>query len=467
MFAPPRPGTVEGMSSLRWLVGVLAVLVVALVIQSGLLAYAAYVLLGVMLLTRLLTREGLHRVEAERSVSATEVEAGDRIEVEVTVRNAGRLPLPWVLLEDQLPGYALRQRPPRLRVKGKRLQIRLLRAGQETTLRYKVDCSNRGFYQVGPLVLESGDLFGLHRRYRVVAPPAYVMVYPKVVPLLGYDVASRRPIGDVRLVHRLYEDPTRIAGVRPYQPGDPLNRIHWRATARAGRLHSKIYDPSTLAGATLLLDFHRAGYPSRGEPHRSDLAATAAASLAHAISQLGQQVGLVTNAADASERLSATNFRAALKRDSSDTDDRRLARAVRAEDQRPPEEHRRPLIVPTGRGAEQFQRIREALARAELNEGLTLAQLAIEAAPRLPRDATVLALLPAVPVETALALGALKRQGYAVSVVLVALSDEVELAYGLLAAEGIRDVRPLAGEAALPELCLAEVNRTPYVMSVS
>jgi uncharacterized protein (DUF58 family) len=299
----------------------------------------------------------------------------------------------------------------------------------------------------------------------VVAPPAYVMVYPKVVPLLGYDIASRRPIGDVRLVHRLYEDPTRIAGVRPYQAGDPLNRIHWRVTARAGRLHSKIYDPSTLAGATLLLDFHKAGYPSRGEPHRSDLAATAAASLAHAISQLGQQVGLVTNAGDAAERLSARNFRETLKRDSSDVADRRLVQAVRAENQTPPEDRRRPLIVPTGRGAEQSHRIRQTLARAELNDGLTLAELSIEAAPRLPRDATVLAILPAVPVETALALGALRRQGYAVAVILVAV-DEPELAYGRLAAEGIRDVRPLTNEDVLPELCMAEVNRTPYVMEV-
>jgi uncharacterized protein (DUF58 family) len=456
-----------GIFEMRWFLGILVILVVALVIQSGLLAYAAYVLLGLLLVTRLLTHEGLHHVEAERTVSAEEVEAGDRIAVEVTVRNAGRLPLPWVLLEDQLPGYALRQRPPRLKVKGKRLQIRLLRAGQETTLGYKVDCANRGFYQIGPLVLESGDLFGLHRRYRVVAPPAYVMVYPRVVPLLGYDIASRRPIGDVRLAHRLYEDPTRIAGVRPYEPGDPLNRIHWRATARAGRLHAKVYDPSTLAGATIVLDFHRDGYPSRGEPHRSDLACTAAASLAHAITQLGQQVGLVTNAGDAAERLSATNFRAAIKRDSSDKDDRRLAQAVRAENQRVPDEHRRPLIVPTGRGVEQFQRVREMLARAELNDGLTFAQLVIESSSRMPRDATVLAVLPAVSVETAMALGTLKRQGYAVAAVLVAIAEgEVELAYGRLAAEGIRDVRPLANDAALGELCFAEVNRTPYVMSI-
>src|SRR6516225_9409459 len=148
---------------MRWFLGIIAVLAVALIIQSGLLAYAAYVLLGVLLFTRFITREGLHHVEAERTVSTEEVEAGGRIEVTVTVRNAGRLPLPWVLLEDQLPSFALQQRPPRLKVKGKRLQIRILRAGQETTLRYKVDCTMRGFYQIGPLVLESGDIFGLHR----------------------------------------------------------------------------------------------------------------------------------------------------------------------------------------------------------------------------------------------------------------------------------------------------------------
>ena len=37
---------------MRWFLGILVVLAVALVIQSGLLAYAAYVLLGVLLFTR-------------------------------------------------------------------------------------------------------------------------------------------------------------------------------------------------------------------------------------------------------------------------------------------------------------------------------------------------------------------------------------------------------------------------------
>src|SRR5262249_60023630 len=98
---------------------------------------------------------------------------------------------------------------------------------------------------------------------------------PKVVPLVGYDLASRRPIGDVRLTHRLYEDPTRIAGVRPYEAGDPLNRVNWRATARTGLLHSKVYEPSTLARATILLDLHPARYPARGQPARAPVAGSA------------------------------------------------------------------------------------------------------------------------------------------------------------------------------------------------
>ena len=98
---------------MRWIIGVVLVFLLALAIQSGLLAYAAYVLVGVLLLSRLFTRTGLEVVSATRSVSDDALEVGDRFEVEVRVRNGGNLPLPWVLLEDLLPEFAMRERPPR------------------------------------------------------------------------------------------------------------------------------------------------------------------------------------------------------------------------------------------------------------------------------------------------------------------------------------------------------------------
>jgi uncharacterized protein (DUF58 family) len=442
---------------MRWFVGAVLLLLAALALQSGLLAYSMYVLLGLMVVSRLLTRAWAENLSASRACDRLTADVGDRVNVAVTVRNAGWLPVPWVLLEDLLPREAIGGSAPRLRVKGKRLQLRLIRGGREAELRYQLRCEGRGYFQIGPLVMETGDLFGLHRRYRVDTEPGYLLVYPRVVPLQGYDLASRRPIGDVRLTLRLYEDPTRIAGVRRYEAGDPLSRIHWRATARTGVLHSKAYEPSTLSGAAVLLDFHRAGYHRRGEPFRSELAVTAAASLANAVYELGQQVGLVTNARDAADRIRLEGW---------EGDFRTRQAARRGSAMREVSDRLRPLVVETRRGVEQFQRIREVLARAELSDGLPFDQLVAEAAGHLPRDASVIAVLPDAPVETALALGGLRRSGYAVTAVLVLLGPEaLERAHARLLAEGI-DVRHLAGEAELPALCQQPLHSAgPYSLT--
>ena len=447
---------------MKWFVGAALLLLAAFLLQSSLLAYAMYVLVGLILVSRMMARAWIGHLSATRTCSHATAEIGDRVTVSVSVRNTGPWPVPWVLLEDLLPREALLVNQPRLKVKGRRLQLAMVWGGGELKLNYTLECLRHGYFQIGPLVMETGDLFGLHRRYRVDAEPAYLLVYPKTVPLVGYDLASRRPIGDIRLVHRLYEDPTRIGGVRPYEVGDPLNRIHWRATARTGALHSKVYDPSTLAGATFLLDLHAAGYATRHEPYRSDLAVTTVVALANAVYELGEQVGLVTNGRDAAERIrlwprlqghglgTAEDFRS-------------RAEAFREAEARERSDRLQPLTVETRRGVEQVQRIRATLARVELTDGLTLAQLVLEATPRLPRDATVVAVLPAVRVEAALALGGLKRHGFAVTAILINLeSEELERAYGRLVAEGM-DVRHLRDETELPALCQQAVRRAmPY-----
>jgi uncharacterized repeat protein (TIGR01451 family) len=436
---------------MKWFVGVALLLMAALFLESGLLAYAMYVMVGLLVISRLMARSWSEGLSASRECNRDTAEIGDKVAVAVTVRNAGKLPVPWVLLEDLLPGNALNQRAPRLKVKGKRLQLNMIGPTGQAVVRYQLVCRMRGYYQLGPLVMESGDLFGLHRRYRVDAAPTYLLVYPKIVPLIGYELASRRPIGDIRMTHRLYEDPTRIAGIRGYEAGDPLNRVHWRATARAGTLQVKLYEPSSLSGATILLDFHEAGYPRNGEPMRSELAVTTAASLANAVYELGQQVGLVSNGRDAVERikLDKAGHVPGVGQDFGTRRDARDAPAMKAESER-----LQPVAVETRRGVEQLQRIRETLARIELTDGMTFPQLILEALGRLPRDATVIAVLGDAPIDTALSLGNLRRRGFAVTAVLVACEpNRFQASYARLTAEGIHDVRHLRSEAGLATLC--------------
>jgi uncharacterized protein (DUF58 family) len=448
-----------------WLLAAAALILAGLAIESGLLSYAGYVLLGLLAVSRWLAAGWIGSLSATRSVKAggeeqedepggLALEIGDTVRVRVTVTNDSPLPVTWVIVEDALPSTSTDPRFPKLKVKGKRVKAAGIAGKGEMELAYTVECLGRGFHQIGPCVLETGDLFGLHRRFRVVAPPRFLLVYPRVVPLVGYDIASRRPIGDVVLIHRLYEDPTRIAGVREYQPGDPLSRVHWKASARMGVLHSKIHEPSTLSGSMLLLDFHRASYHKQGEPMRSELAVTAAVSIAHAVYLLGQQVGLVTNGRDAAERIRTEGWDADPRtRQEARQDAATVAEAVRVE----------PLVVPTGRGPESFHRIRETLARVELSDALTFAQLVTETAHRLPRDATALAILADVTPETAIALGNLRRRGLAVACVLIQMEDEaLQQAHSRLAAEGVRDLRHCPNEEALPEVCSRTVARAGY-----
>jgi uncharacterized protein (DUF58 family) len=435
---------------MKWYVGAFVLLVVGLAFDLGLLAYAMYALLAVMIVSRLLTRAWAENLDARRECNRTTAEIGDSIAVVVALENRGWLPVPWLLVEDLLPRAALEVNHPRLSVVGRRLQLATLSIRGRRSILYQLRCNMRGYYQVGPLVLETGDLFGLHRRWRVLTHPHFVLVYPEVVPLEGYDLASRRPIGEVRMTHRLYEDPTRIAGVRAYQAGDPLNRVHWKVTARTGQLHSKVYEPSTVAGATIVVDFHRDSYDPKDEPVRSELAVTLAASLANALYQMGQQVGMVTNGRDAADRIRREGWAA-------DASARR--EAMESAGMLEQSDRLAPVVVETRRGPEQLMRILETLARVELTDGLSLGQLIDETASRLPRDATVVVILSAVTTETAIFLGGLRRQGYAVTAIVnTYYLDQYEKAAGPLAAEGI-ETRHLQDRAAVATVCSSYVAR--------
>lgn len=427
-----------------WLAAALTLLALAFLLGLDALAYAMYALLGLMLLSRLLSRRWVESLSATRRASRDEAEIGQKCAINIDIRNSGSLPVAWVLAEELLPRKAMFFNPPSLKLDGQRLLLSIFWPRQVRTLRYELTCNRRGYYQLGPLVLETGDLFGLHRRFKIETEPHYLTVYPKVIPLEGYDIASRRPIGEVRMTHRLFEDPTRITGVRAYQAGDSMNRIHWRATARTGTLQSKTYEPSTIAGATIILDLHESSHPAKDEPVRSDLGVTAAASIANALYLMGQQVGFITNGRDMADRARFDHVQGA-------AGTRQAARSTGAMSET--SSRLRPIIVPTRRGPEQFFQIREILARAELTDGFKLPELIDEVYSQLPRDATIIVITPHVTPEVSIALGELSRAGYAVTAIL-SLWEDSDFAQqaGPLAAQRI-EVRHLKEESRISTIC--------------
>ncbi len=398
------------------LIPIIALLLIfALLTGTSLFAIGASAFLIAIEISRHLSKVWAESVTVERQQHRQEIQIGESFTVGLQLRNGSGYWIPWMLIEDRLPKVALRLPPPALRLTGLAARLQSFRPRQHALLTYTLHALRRGYFQIGPTIIETGDLLGFHRSYRVVSQPQYLLVLPKIVGMSGIEIASRRPMGEMRVVDRGMEDPTLMVGIRQYQAGDPINRVHWQATARTGVLHTRIFQPTCLQGAMLVVDMHAKSNPQHHEPIRTDLAITAAASLGHLLYQMGQPFGLISNGRDAADRArSVTTTRTFADRDS----------ATKNVDMRSDSDRMRPVVLQANRGPEHFADMHRVLARLERTDGLELPDLIQETESRLPRMLSILVFVQQIDDAAALALAMLRRRGFAVSVVVNQGSEE-------------------------------------------
>lgn len=93
--------------------------------------------------------------------------------------------------------------------------------------------SHRGRCELAGLTLRSSYPFGLIARERSLPQPADLIIYPQPAGEQGVRLLAGR--GDWEDVAALGQGDGDLQGLRPYVPGDPVRRLHWPTTARAGR----------------------------------------------------------------------------------------------------------------------------------------------------------------------------------------------------------------------------------------
>jgi uncharacterized protein (DUF58 family) len=151
-------------------------------------------------------------------------------------------------------------------------------------------------YEIGPTRLRSGDLFGLFSEERVHDRLTPVVVYPRTIDIGDLGLPARRPFGERPRGLRVFEDPSRVAGVRDYRPGDSRRRIDWNATARLGKLQARVYDPSSSQHLLICLNTQTIVPAWKGHvPDVLERSITVAASIARDAYERRYSVGLIAN----------------------------------------------------------------------------------------------------------------------------------------------------------------------------
>lgn len=139
-------------------------------------------------------------------------------------------------------------------------------------------------FQLGPARVTIGDVFAIPAAAGTWTAVDRLIAWPRTLPTDAVDRRDRWG-GLQRARTGLSEDPTRFVGIRPYQPGDPIRRLHVRASARLGHPVVKRFEPSRDPDTLLVVDIEPrdAGAPKEQRSDAVEERIVVAASLVRAL----------------------------------------------------------------------------------------------------------------------------------------------------------------------------------------
>ena len=327
------------------------------------LFYLLYLAILVIGGSYVLVRLGLTDLEAGYAVSQLHGHVGDRMRVTYTLRNGSRLPKLWLevhnptTLPGALPGRAI-----------------TLGGRSERSWLIRVPLSRRGHFRIEPLHIRTGDPFGFFEAAATVGQGVSVVVYPRLEPIPSWRLPSAILEGSHASPERTLQTTPLATSVRPYAPGDAMNRIHWKTTARHGEIQVKEFDLEQTADAWIILDLQRGIGGGRGDESTTEAAIRVAAAVSDKAIAENRAVGLTVNAG-------------------------------------------RTAFLPADRGGRQHQKIMQLLAAVEADGHAPLVETLIATVGRLRRGMTAVVITPSLDPSWVRPLASLRTRGVACVVV--------------------------------------------------
>ena len=328
-----------------------------------------YVLLFGLIAAFVWSRLNARGISIRMSASRERVQVGETIIERFEISNATRVPTLWAEIEEEtdLPGHR-----PRF--------VTSLRGRGRRFWRLQTECRRRGLFQVGPVVVRTGDPFDIFRREVRFGRRRQVIVYPRAVDLPRYSVPPANLPGEGRFRRRTHYVTPNASGIRDYEPGDSVNRIHWKSTLRTGQLKVKTFELDPASHLWIVLDLLGQDHAGEGDAASVEYGVTAAASIARLFLAQNRTVGLM---------MFGDHFD----------------------------------VVEPDRGTQHLGRMLESLAVAQPVGDVSLSTLLYQQAARWGRHTTLIAITGSTDERWVGAVETLQRRGVQVAVVMLDLES--------------------------------------------
>ena len=252
---------------------------------NNLLYLVLGMLLSMIIVSGVLSEQTLRGLRVRRELPR-QVFAGRPFLTGIALANKkARLPSFSVQVEDVIDGRPLAKKCYFLKVP----------AGARQHTSYRAELERRGRYVYEGLLVGTRFPFAFFVKSRRYSERAELLVLPRITPVARLPVEARELLGPVSRP-RLGAG-REFHGLRDYEVGDDARDIHWKRSAREGRLLLRTYESEASRSVTVVLNTRLppgAEPPTAEDPRFDDFEATVdlAASLVVHFAQRGLDVEL-------------------------------------------------------------------------------------------------------------------------------------------------------------------------------
>ena len=332
---------------------------VVLLLARGLFLPASFLIAVLMILIscRLWANYGLHKLDTSREAQMVRLFPGDKKSFPVRIRNKKLLPVALEVWQSFPEGLDVTT-PDQKNGGPDGRCMAFLGKYSEVFLTFCIMGLSRGCYMIPPGRVISKDLLGLFSREQAFGRSMEILVYPALLDMDDRDLPQHYLIGNIRSERPFMPDPTRITSLRDYTPDTPARLIHWKASARHGKLLAKVLEHT--ADLRLCITLDGDNFTTSG--NSLEKALSVAATMAVWADRKKVPFGLLTN----------------------------VSQCGRAG----------PVSVPVGSGPSQVRLALEALARAKLPVALPFGELFRQEARLMPWGTTIISIRGENPAGT-------------------------------------------------------------------
>jgi len=211
-------------------------------------------LLLVVIFSLIMVRRIPRGISLSRTLATNPCNEKSLVRVDVAMMTKRHVSGLVLAIEDQLPDGLAREGEPNSFGSGQGYS-------KQT---YYIRATKRGVFEVGPALVKVVDIFGIGVSTFRIGDANRLVVYPAHVPV---EVFRGRESTEVMGVSTREQKgaSSDFLRIRPYEPGDEVRTIHWRSSAKIGRLMVKELEKEEVRSTIVLLNCEENTNRGRGE----------------------------------------------------------------------------------------------------------------------------------------------------------------------------------------------------------